>query len=222
MKKIASLLLTFLLAFTVFAIPVKAYPAARTLEIVEDGIISTGKNGKGISVKEYQASNELGVYSILYIKNTSKEMKDISGTFKFYNGKKLIGTSGDSATALSPGKTAILEVKVADNATKCKYKLAIRKSIYKYGNNKLEITETGGDSTHVIVSVKNNAKKKEYVNATVIFFKGGECVGFGYSYVPDTHLPKGEEAVISVNNWLDTKRTYDDYLISIEGRYYKR
>ena len=222
MKRVIPFLLTFLLAFTILADPIKAAPVPGIMEMSEDSLIPTAKKVKGLVVKDYSAASENGIYCMVYIKNTSKQMRDINGTFKFYNGSKLIASSSTSATAISPGKTAILVVKAAEGSNKCKYKLSVRSSIYKYGNKFLEITETGGDASTFVVSIRNNAKKKlEFVRATVIFFKAGECVGYGYAYVPGTDLAKGEEGTVSINNWLDRNRTYDDYLISIEGRRYK-
>ncbi len=172
-------------------------------------------------VGEYSYPNGLGdTYYYLVIKNNSNKTVKIDSSAIAYNKKgEEIGASDGSFEDLPSGCEALVKhyFESTKKVHKFKYELEVNEEdTYEPAIQDVSVnTKRVGDK--VIVKCKNNGKEDiEFLEATVLFFKGKKLVDeeFDYFTNDDSVIVAGKQ----ITKQLESYEKFDNFKVYITGR----
>lgn len=170
---------------------------------------------------EYHYVDSLGsVHYFLIVKNNSKETLKISvnATAKDSSGN-VIGAADASEEAIPAGWETCLSCYFdeLEDAAEFEYSLSFKEDEhYKPAVQDLEYEESRTDKKVILTCTNNGEEAAEFVEATALFFSGGEVIRYDTTYITDDDSELKPGATISSE--LNCYEKYDDVKIYLTGR----
>lgn len=190
------------------------------IETVED-VVEEDFESKITVSAEYVYENTIGdtIYLIVVKNNSNETVKvNVNSTAKDADGN-MIGANSASEDAIGAGEESciICYFSGVEDAESFENTISIVKDlVYESALPDLSIEENRTD-TKVVLSVTNNGDSPaEFVYANAVFFKYGEVVYYGSTYIVDAdHEIKPGATVASE---IDCYKGYDDVKVFISGK----
>lgn len=173
---------------------------------------------KELDIKGYKYKSDYFNYFFLTIKNNSDLDLRISADVNFYGADgNLVGANSKSQEAVESGYSTIFYFMPDEDFSDVEYEIGFEEEPF-YDCVLSDISYEGTVAKNkVILSATNNGDKPaEFVEASVLFFKNGEVVGFSQNYTTDddSELKPGK----TINKEMDCYNSFDDYLVFFSGR----
>jgi hypothetical protein len=171
-----------------------------------------------VSVEEYSYSTKYWNYAFLVFKNNSEFNLNLSADVDFFDAAgNLVGTKSDDQEAFEVGTETILYFMPDEKFTKIEYELSVEEE------DRFECVisdlsyETTDAKDKIILSVTNNGNEPaEFVEGSVLFFNGGDVVGFSRNYfTDDDHEIKPGK---TIKKEMNCNENFDSVKVYLSGR----
>lgn len=171
-----------------------------------------------LEVEKYSYKSDWFNYFFMAIKNNSSLNADISVEVNFYDSDgKLVGAKSGSQEAIESGHSVLLYFMPDEDYSSVEYELTAKEETW-YECVQSDLTYEATEAKNkIILSVTNNGESAaEFVEASVLFFKGDEVVGFSQNYTTDddSELKPGK----TINKEMDCYDEFDSYKVFLTGR----
>lgn len=171
-----------------------------------------------ISIEEFTYSPGGWYYAFLILKNNSAFNISVSANVDFFDAKEnLIGTENAEQEAFEAGSEIIMYFMPDEDFKRIEYELSVsEEDWYKCVRSDLSY-ETTDAKNKTILSVTNNGDEPaDFVQGSVLFFKGDSVVGFGQAYFTDDdfELKSGK----TIKKEIDCYDKFDSYKVFLTGR----
>lgn len=178
----------------------------------EDKVVSQ------LQVTEYSLKTDFWNYSFFEIKNNSEYNIEITVNVKYYNSAdELIGAKNSSVSAVGSGQTILMYFMPDEDFVRTEYDISVDEDDWFESAVSDLSYEVVTAKDKEIVSVTNNGEEPaDFVQVSMLFFKNGKVVDFGWTYCvdDDSEIKPGK----TITKEIYVYEAYDSYKVYLEGR----
>lgn len=172
-----------------------------------------------LQVNTYKRTSKPWYYAFVEIINNSEYDLEISVDLKYYDASgALIGADHRSENAVQSGTSVLIYTMPDEDFEKIEYEVSVSEEDYYDCVVKDLSFESVSAKNKEIVTIKNNGNKvADFVECSILFFKGDEVVGFDQNYFTDddSELKPGKSKTVE----MDCYEEYDSYKYYLTGRH---
>lgn len=171
-----------------------------------------------LEIGGYSYKSDWSNYFFMTIKNNSSLNADVFVEVNFYDSDgNIVGAKSGSQEAIESGHSVLLYFMPDEDYASVEYELTAEEETW-YECVQSDLTyEATEAKDKIILSVTNNGEEAaEFVEASVLFFKGEDIVGFSQNYTTDSdsELKPGK----TINKEMDCYQEFDSYEVFLTGR----
>lgn len=171
-----------------------------------------------LDVSQFSYSTDYWNYAFLVIKNNSEYNLDITANVTFYNeAGELVGAKSASQEAVESGYDTILYFMPDEAFATMEYELeASEEERFDCVQSDLAYEATEAKDKIILAVTNDGEEAAEYVQASVLFLKGENVVGFSQHYITDddSELKSGK----TIMQEMDCYEDFDSYQVFFSGR----